>query len=107
MDRQAKQVFYTINRMVRIRVRVTPRAGRDRIDGPRDGVLRVRLAPPPIEGQADEALVRLLASTLGVPRRDVRVVRGDTAREKLIQIDGLEEADVWRRLDAEAGTAGA
>ena len=82
----------------RLRVRVTPRAGRDRIDGVHEGVLRIRLAAPPVEGQANEALVRLLARTLGVPLRDVRVVRGQTGREKLVEVDGLQEAEVWHRL---------
>jgi uncharacterized protein (TIGR00251 family) len=83
---------------VRIRVRVTPRAGRDRIDGLRDGVLRVRLAAAPVEGRANEALTRLLARTLGLPARDVRLLRGERAREKLLEIDGLDEDELWRRL---------
>lgn len=82
----------------KLRVRVTPRAGRDRIDGVRDGVLRVRLAAPPVEGRANEALVRLLARALGVPPRDIAVVRGATAREKVIAIEGLDETEVLRRL---------
>ena len=85
---------------MRLRVRVTPRAGRDRIDGVRDGVLRVRLAAAPVEGRANEALARFLAMVLGVPPRDIRVVRGETAREKLLEIDGLTEAELWRRLGA-------
>jgi uncharacterized protein (TIGR00251 family) len=84
----------------RIRVRVTPRAGRDRIDGRREGVLRVRLTAPPVEGRANEALVRLLARALGVPPRDVRVVRGGSAREKLIEVEGIDEGEMWRRLTA-------
>ena len=83
---------------MRIAVRVTLRAGRDRIDGVREGVLRVRLAAPPVAGRANEALVRLLAHTLGVPPRDVRVVRGGAARDKLVEIDGLDEAGVLSRL---------
>ncbi len=83
---------------VRIRVRVTPRAGRDRIDGLRDGVLHVRLAAAPVEGRANEALTRLLARTLGLPARDVRLLRGERAREKLLEIDGLDEDELWRRL---------
>jgi len=86
----------------RIRVRVTPRAGRDRIDGVRDGALRVRLAAPPVEGRANESLVRLLARALALPPRDVRVVRGEATREKLIEVEGLEETEVWRRLTAAA-----
>ena len=89
---------------VRLHVRVTPRAARDCIDGPRDGVLRVRLTAPPAEGRANEALIRLLARALGVPPRNVRVARGQTTRKKLVEIDGLDEAEVWRRLDQAGGT---
>lgn len=87
----------------RLRLRVTPRAGRDAIDGLRGGVLRVRLAAPPVEGRANAALVRLLARALGLPPRDVRVVRGATAREKLLEVDGVDEPEVWRRLGIAAG----
>jgi uncharacterized protein (TIGR00251 family) len=85
---------------VRIAVRVTPRAGQDRIDGMREGVLHVRLTAPPVEGQANEALVRLLAHALGVPPRAVRVLRGHTGREKLLEIVGLDTAAVERRWGA-------
>ena len=89
--------------VVRLRVRVTPRAGRDHIDGAADGVLRVRLAAPPVEGRANEALVRLLARALALPPRDVRVVRGQAARDKLVEIDGLAAAEVRRRLGMSDG----
>ncbi len=82
----------------RLHVRVTPRAGRDCIDGMRDGVLCVRLAAPPVEGKANAALVKLLAAALGVAARDVRVVRGVTARQKTVAVDGIPADEVRRRL---------
>lgn len=84
--------------MVRIRVRVTPRGGRDAVVGGSAGALRVRVAAPPIAGAANEALVRLLARTLGVPRGAVRIVSGAAGRDKTVEVDGLDEAEVWRRL---------
>jgi uncharacterized protein (TIGR00251 family) len=85
--------------MARIRVRVTPRAARERLScDPAGGEVRVWLAAPPVEGRANEALVRLLARTLAVPPRDVRVVRGETARIKTVEIDGLSNEEAWRRL---------
>jgi uncharacterized protein YggU (UPF0235/DUF167 family) len=62
------------------------------------GVLRVRVAAPPVAGAANEALVRLLARTLDVPRGAVRVVHGEASRDKTVEVDGLDEAEVWRRL---------
>ncbi len=85
----------------RIVVRLTPRAGADRVDGVVDGVLRVRVAAPPVDGAANEALVRLLARELGVARREVRVVAGEAARVKQIMVDGLAPevlADRWPGL---------
>jgi uncharacterized protein YggU (UPF0235/DUF167 family) len=73
----------------RFTVRLTPRGGADRIDGVADGVLRVRVASPPVEGAANIALVRLLADELDVPRSHVRLVAGTSGRLKRIVVDGL------------------
>jgi uncharacterized protein len=67
-----------------------------------DGVLRVRVSAPPVEGAANQALVRLLADELGVARRDVRLVAGAAGRQKLIMVDGVApEAIVERWPDLE------
>ena len=81
-----------------VRVRVTPRSGRDALAGWEGGVLRVRLAAPPVEGRANEALCRLLAETVGLPPRDVRLLSGARGREKLVAFDGIEAGLLRRRL---------
>jgi uncharacterized protein (TIGR00251 family) len=58
----------------------------------------VKLSAPPLDGRANDALVEFLAETLGLPRRAVALVHGETARQKLVRIDGLALADVKRRL---------
>ena len=83
---------------VTLRVRVTPRGGRDALAGWQDGVLRVRLVAPPVEGRANEALVRFLAKTLGLPLRDVRLVGGETSREKRLVIEGVGAEELRARL---------
>ncbi|HET7565355.1 MAG TPA: DUF167 domain-containing protein [Gemmatimonadaceae bacterium] len=83
---------------VRFRVRVQPRASRSDIDGVRDGVLRVRLMNPPVDGAANEALVELLADTLDVAKRSVHIVAGATSRTKVIDVDGLDRDRVRERL---------
>jgi uncharacterized protein (TIGR00251 family) len=75
---------------VRFAVRLTPRAAADHVDGVVEGVLRVRVGAPVVEGAANNALVRLLADELGVARRDVRIVAGATSRQKLVVVDNLE-----------------
>ena len=62
-----------------------------------DGQLKVRVAAPPIEGAANQALVRLLAEVLGVARRDVRIVAGAAGRVKLVVVDGLDPARIEER----------
>ena len=78
---------------VSFRVRLTPRGGRDRIEGwiddsERDGarLLKVRVAAPPVDGAANTALVRLLAAALGVARSEVRIASGHTARTKTVRV---------------------
>ena len=83
-----------------ISVRVTPRSSRDEISGWQDGVLRVRLKAPPVEGRANEALCRYLASMLGVAAGDVEVIGGATARSKRLRVRGLTAEDVAARLAA-------
>jgi uncharacterized protein len=82
---------------VRFSVRLTPRAGSDRIDGVVDGILRVRVAAPPVEEAANVALVRLVAAELGVPRRDVRLVAGQAGRMKILAIEGVSPERVLER----------
>ncbi|HUA11795.1 MAG TPA: DUF167 domain-containing protein [Solirubrobacteraceae bacterium] len=79
-------------------MRLTPRAGRDAIDGVRDGVVLARVAAPAHDGRANEALRRLLARQLGVSAGAVTLVRGARSREKLVEVAGLDEAAVSARI---------
>jgi uncharacterized protein (TIGR00251 family) len=90
---------------VRFRVRLQPRASRNEIAGVLDGVLRVRLHAPPVDGAANEALVAFLADRLAIPRRGVRIVTGATSRTKMIEVEGVSPAAV-ERLAAEGAEEG-
>ena len=86
-------------------VKLQPGASADRIEGweaDPDGraVLRVRVRARPVEGQANEALVRLIAEALDLPRSQVALVRGDRSRLKRLAISGLDDAAMRRRLGA-------
>src|SRR5690606_27658634 len=90
----------------RIPVKLTPRASADRIDGwdvDPDGrpVLKVRVRAQPVEGEANAALTAFLAKALGVPKRDVALARGGQSRLKMIEVDGLTDAEVRARLPAD------
>jgi len=91
--------------MARLPVRLTPGAADDRIDGwdvDADGrpVLKVRVRARPVEGEANEALIRLLAKALGAPRSSVSLARGGQSRLKMIEVAGLDDAEVRARITA-------
>jgi uncharacterized protein (TIGR00251 family) len=64
------------------------------------GTYKVAVAAPPIEGRANEAVVELVSELLGIKRKQVTVARGSSSRSKLIEVEGLDEADVHARLAA-------
>lgn len=82
----------------RFRVRVQPRASATELAGAWQQALRVRLAAPPVDGEANDALIRFLARRLDVPRSAIRLVAGHTGRTKTVQVDGLVPAAVAARL---------
>lgn len=77
-----------------------PRASSDAIGGTRQGALVVRVTAPPVEGQANAALARVLGRALGVPPTSVEVVRGASGRDKQVRVRGLDAASVRARLEA-------
>ena len=91
-DRDRMEIKSTANG-VTFRVRVTPRASRDVVDGEFQGALKVRLTAPPVDDRANDALRRFLASRLGVAPSAVTIVSGATSRTKLVSIAGVTEAE--------------
>ncbi|MDQ3819979.1 MAG: DUF167 domain-containing protein [Acidobacteriota bacterium] len=71
------------------KVRVVPRASKSQIAGEHDGALRVRVAAPPVDGAANEELVRTLAKVFDVPQRDVLIVSGNSSKLKQVKVTGL------------------
>jgi len=86
-------------------VRVKPRASRDALGGEAGGALVVRLTAPPVEGEANAALVRFVARALGVPPSAVAVARGARGRDKVLVVSGLGPDDVRARLSAALAVA--
>jgi uncharacterized protein (TIGR00251 family) len=72
-----------------LEVLVQPRASRTRVVGVHDGRLKVQLAAPPVDGEANAALVEFLAEALGARRSDVSIERGDTGRRKTVRVSGV------------------
>jgi uncharacterized protein (TIGR00251 family) len=68
---------------------IQPRAARDAIVGLHDGRLKIQVASPPVDGKANDQLIRFVAKLLGVAKSRVSLVRGETSRHKTLRIDGL------------------
>jgi uncharacterized protein len=79
---------------ITLAVRVIPRASRDAIEGEYQGALKVRLTAPPVDDRANEALIRLLAERLNVPRSAVRIVAGEKSRTKRVEIAGARREQI-------------
>lgn len=77
---------------VTFQVRVVPRASRSEIVGEHDGALRIRLAAPPVDGAANEELVRLLARALGVSRSAIEITTGHSSKLKTVKVAGIQAA---------------
>lgn len=92
---------------VRLAIRVQPGARRTGLAGRlSDGTLKVAVTAPPEDGRANAALVEWLAEALGLRPRQVRVVRGAASRSKTIEIEGLDEDEVSKRLGAHVARPG-
>jgi uncharacterized protein len=87
----------------RVRLRVSPGANSAHVVGRHGEAWKVRVAAPPEGGRANEAVVRLLAETLSLPRDAVTLVSGQGARDKIVQLAGLDPTQIERRLSSAAG----
>jgi len=80
-------------------VRIQPRSSKNGVTRMEDGTLKIRLTAPPVDGAANEALVKFLSEALSVSKSQVEIVTGHTSREKRVKISGMSEADVIRLLN--------
>ncbi len=83
---------------VSLEVLVQPRASRTRVAGEHDGRLKIQLAAPPVDGEANAALLAFLAEELGVRKADVVIERGETGRRKTVRVAGVDAAAVAAAL---------
>jgi len=82
-----------------VNVRIIPRASKNQIQGVLGDALKIRLQAPPVDGKANDALVRFLSDTLEFPVRNILVLSGKTGRNKRILLSGLDAAEANSRLD--------
>ena len=81
-----------------IDVKVLPRSSKDTIVGEKDGVYKIKLTAPAIEGKANKALLKLLAKRLGIPKREIIIISGERSRIKSIRIERLTVEQIKKIL---------
>jgi hypothetical protein len=89
--------------LTRVRLRVAPGATRAGVVGRHGDAWKVRVTAPAEGGRANDAVVRLLAETFKLPRSAVTLVSGHSARDKIVELTGIEPEDIDRRLSSSAG----
>lgn len=87
-----------LNNGVQISVLIQPRASRSRLIGEHDGRLKIQLAAPPVDGEANEALVELLCDILQLPRRRILITSGLASRRKVVLVQGVDSTMVHSTL---------
>ena len=90
----------------RLQLRVSPGASKAEVVGRHGDAWKVRVAAAPEAGRANEAVVRLIAETLRLPRRDVAIVAGHTGRDKVLSLVGIGEDELERRLASATSAVG-
>ena len=92
-----------VSASTRLELRVVPGATRPGVAGRHGASWKIRVAAPPEGGRANEAVVTLLAETLGLSRRNVAVVSGKTSRDKVIALTGISPEETEQRLSSSLG----
>ena len=82
-----------------IHVRLTPRGGRNALDGFEGDLLKARVSSPPVKGAANEALCELLARALNMPKSQVSIRAGASGRVKIVEVNGIDLAEALSRLN--------
>jgi uncharacterized protein (TIGR00251 family) len=83
---------------VRLEVLVQPRSSRNQVVGEQNEVLKIKLTAPPVEGEANAALVDFLADYLKLPRKDIKLIKGETSRHKTVEIRGISPEEIMIQL---------
>ena len=73
-----------------LQIIVAPKASRNAVIGEYQGGIKIALTAPPTDGKANQALVEFLSEKLGVPKRNISIIRGATNKRKVVSIEGLE-----------------
>ena len=77
---------------------IQPKASKNEIIGPHNGALKIKITAPPVDGKANAALVEFLSEILDIPKRQIEILKGQTGRNKSVEIFGLNENELRAKL---------
>ena len=83
---------------VELHVHAIPRASKNEIQGIHSGALKIRLTTPPVDGKANQALIKFLSKTLNLSKSQIQLTKGETCRHKTLRISGISAADMHEKL---------
>jgi len=83
---------------VRLEVSVQPRSSRNQVVGEQNEALKIKLTAPPVEGEANAALVNFLANYFKLPRKDIRLIKGEASRHKIVEIIGITKEELLDKV---------
>lgn len=81
-----------------LQIRVVPRANRNSIEVGSDGQIKIRVTAAPERGKANDAVIAMLSKRIGVPKRNIEIVRGHTARDKTVRVEGATKKEVLEKI---------
>ncbi|MBC8206931.1 MAG: YggU family protein [Kiritimatiellales bacterium] len=81
-----------------VRIKAVPRAAKNEIQGVHDGALKIRLTTPPVDGKANQALIKFLSKTLNISKAQIELAQGETSRHKTVRISGLTKQQLIERI---------
>jgi uncharacterized protein (TIGR00251 family) len=84
---------------VELRIKAVPRASKNEIQGLHDGALKIRLTTPPVDGKANQALIKFLSKQLAISKSQIELIQGETSRGKTLRISGITKQQILTILD--------
>ena len=97
-DPERDQILRVIDDGVELNVLIVPRSSRCEISGIHNNALRIKLTSPPVDNEANVQCCDFIAKQLGIAKRQVLIIRGNTARKKVVKIAGVTESEVRRKM---------
>lgn len=83
---------------VRLHLFIQPKSSKNEVVGLHNGLLKIKLTAPPVDGKANEGLIKFLSDYFDIPKRDIVLVRGETGRTKTVELSGISEQLVKEKL---------